>query len=250
MKNEMIDYKSSSKEEVTIRKEFLEHYKKNPIPDDQILENLGLFLNTKNLSRILFINHIYQQIIDVQGIIVEFGTRWGQNLSLFAALRGLYEPYNIQREIVGFDTFEGFPSVSKMDGDSGMMKPGSLTVTKNYEDYLSKVMGYQEKDNPISHIKKFDIRKGDAVIELKKYLLDNPHTIISLAFFDFDIYEPTKKCLSIIKPYLVKGSLLGFDELCDKNSPGETVALKEVFNLNEVQLKRYRYTTRVSYFIL
>ena len=250
MKNEIDDYKSSSKEELKIRKEFYNIYKDNPLPNDQILENLGLFLNTKNLSRILFINHIYQKILDVQGIIIEFGTRWGQNLSLFTSMRGIYEPYNIQRKIVGFDTFEGFPAISDQDGDSKMMKPNNLSVTPKYENYLTKILEYQEKDNPISHIKKFDIRKGDALEELKKYLSDNPHTIISLAYFDFDIYEPTKKCLSMIKPYLVKGSLLCFDELCDDNSPGETIALKEIFNLNEIQLQRYRYATRVSYFIL
>jgi len=250
MKNEIDDYKSSSIEEIKIRNEFYDIYKDNPLPNDQILENLGLFLNTKNLSRILFINHIYQKILDVQGIIIEFGTRWGQNLSLFAALRGIYEPYNIQRKIVGFDTFEGFPSVSKHDGESDMMKTGSLSVTKDYEKYLAKVMKYQEKDNPISHVRKFEIKKGVAEIELKNYLENNPQTIISLAFFDFDLYEPTKKCLNMIKPHLVKGSLLCFDELCDDNSPGETIALKEVFNLNEIQLQRYRYATRVSYFIV
>lgn len=250
MKNQIDDYKSSSKEEFQIRKEFYNIYKDNPLPNDQVLENLGLFLNTKNLSRILFINHIYKKILDVQGIIIEFGTRWGQNLSLFSAMRGIYEPYNIQRKIVGFDTFEGFPSISDQDGDSKMMKPNNLSVTPEYENYLTRILEYQEKDNPISHIKKFDIRKGDATEELREYLSDNPQTIISLAFFDFDIYEPTKKCLSLIKPFLVKGSLICFDELCDDNSPGETIALKEIFNLNQIKLHRYRYATRVSYFIL
>ena len=249
MRNKIDAYNSSSSLETSIRREFVNHYKKSPIPEDQVLDNLGIFLNTKNLSRILFMNYIYQQILDVQGIVIEFGIRWGQNLSLFAALRGIYEPYNIQRKIVGFDTFEGFPSVSVQDGKNDLMEPGSLVVSKNYEDYLTKVMEYQEKDNPVSHIKKFDIRKGDAVVELEKYLEENPQTIISMAFFDFDIYEPTKKCLELIKPCLINGSLLCFDELCDDISPGETIALKEVFDLNKVRLRRHRYTTRVSYFI-
>ena len=96
----------------------------------------------------------------------------------------------------------------------------------------------------------FEIRKGDAIVELEKYLDQNPQTIISMAFFDFDIYEPTKKCLELIKPYLVRGSLLCFDELCDDISPGETIALKEVFDLNKIRLRRHRYTTRDSYFTI
>jgi len=231
------------------RQQFMEHFKKCPIPDDQLLSNLGLFLSSKNLSRILFMNYLFEKIIDVQGIVIEFGTRWGQNLALLASLRGIYEPFNRHRKIVGFDTFEGFPAVSEKDGKSDMMVKGSLAVTEKYVDYLVKVMEYNEQDNPLPHIKKFDIRVGDAVTEIDNYLKEFPETIIALAYFDLDIYEPTKKCLDAIHPHLVKGSVLGFDELNDPDSPGETMALKEVFGLNNIKLERYRYASRVSYFL-
>lgn len=236
--------------EKLIREQFAKLFKKNPIPDNQVLSNLGLFLSSKNLSRILFIEHLYKKIIDTQGIIIEFGIRWGQNLALFSALRGIYEPFNRHRKIVGFDTFEGFPSISLKDGKSNMMSKGNLAVAKDYVKYLAEIMKFQEKNNPLSHIKKFDLRVGDASVEIKNFLKDYPETIIALAYFDFDLYKPTKKCLDIIKPHLVKGSILGFDELNDSDSPGETVALKEVFGLNNVRLKRYRYASRVSYFVV
>jgi hypothetical protein len=239
----------SAQEKLT-RQEFVEHLKKCPVPDEQLLSNLGLFLNSKNLSRILLMNHLYRQVIDVQGIIIEFGTRWGQNLALFSALRGIYEPFNRHRKIVGFDTFAGFPSISKKDGSSDMLHVGNLSVTESYVEYLTKILEYHELDNPLSHIKKFDLRVGDAVVEIEGYLKEYPETIIALAYFDFDIYEPTKKCLEAIKPHLVKGSVLGFDELNDHDSPGETIALKEVFGLNNISLKRYRYASRVSHFVV
>jgi hypothetical protein len=44
--------------------------------------------------------------------------------------------------------------------------------------------------------------------------------------------------------------VLGFDELNDHDSPGETIALKEAFGLNNIKLKRYRYTSRVSHFVV
>ena len=53
---------------------------------------------------------------------------------------------------------------------------------------------------------------------------------MSLAIFDFDIYKPTKAALEAIKPHLFKGSVLVFDELADDIFPGETVALREVFD--------------------
>lgn len=240
----------SSDDEKKARQEFLQVYKNCPLPDDELLSNLGLFLNSKNLARILFIQHLYEQIIDVPGIIVEFGTRWGQNASLFAALRGIYDPFNRHRKIVAFDTFTGFPSVHEKDGQSELMQEGKLAVTPNYDAYLRSILECQEQDNPLAHISKYEVVAGDATVEWEKYLQRHQETIVSLAYFDFDIYEPTKKCLELIKPRLVKGSILGFDELNDPDSPGETVALAEVFGLNNIKLRRFRYASRVSYFVV
>ena len=71
-----------------------------------------------------------------------------------------------------------------------------------------------------------------------------------MAYFDFDLYEATKECLKAIRPRLVKGSIIGFDELNDPDSPGETLALMEVFGLENVRLKRFPFASRVSYFEL
>jgi hypothetical protein len=240
----------NSAEEKAVRDESFRHFQRCPIPENQLLSNLGLFLNSKTLSRILFMDHIYRQIVDVQGCVVEFGTRWGQNLALFAALRGIYEPFNRHRKIIGFDTFEGFPNISAKDGSSEMMRQGELAVTENYVDYLDKILELQERDNPLGHIKKYSLRKGDATIEIDKFLKESPETIIALAYFDFDIYEPTKKCLEMLRPRLTKGSVVGFDELNDPDSPGETLALMETFGLNNVRLKRFPHASRVSYFIV
>jgi len=193
---------------------------------------------------------LYNHIIDVQGVIVEFGTRWGQNASLLSALRGIYEPFNRHRKIVAFDTFEGFPSVTDKDGTSDLMVCGNLTVSKGYERYLERIMELQELENPLAHVRKFEIRKGDAVTELDSYLSEHPETIVALAYFDFDLYEPTKKCLERVRPHLVKGSIVGFDELNDPDSPGETIALREVYELENIRLRRYRYASRVSYFVV
>jgi hypothetical protein len=242
------DITFDSPEEKKNKEEFHRIYSECPIPADEILGNMGLFLTPKTLSRILFMDYLYQKIIDTQGIIIEFGTRWGQNASLFSTLRGIYEPFNRHRKIVAFDTFKGFPDITVHDGNSELMKVGVDSVTPDYKNYLERLMSVNEKLSPMSHIKKFEIIEGDAVHELKKYLESHPETIISLAYFDFDLYKPTLRCLNMIKPYLVKGSVLAFDELNDHDSPGETVALKEAFKLNEIELKRYRYTSRTSYF--
>ncbi len=244
----VLDY--GSNHEKNTRNGMLQLFKASPIPEEQILSNLGLFLSSKNLSRILFLDHIYRMIIDAQGVIFDFGTRWGQNLSLFAAFRGIYEPFNRHRKIVGFDTFSGFPNISKEDGGSDFMQHGNLSVTEGYDSFLNSIMECQENDNPICHIKKFEIIKGDASHEVEQYLNRHPETIVALAYFDFDLYEPTKKCLEVISKRLIKGSVLAFDELNDHDSPGETMALIECIGLNNIRLKRYRYTSRTSYFLI
>ena len=89
---------------------------------------------------------------------------------------------------------------------------------------------------------------GDASIELNNYLKREPHTIIAFAYFDFDIYKPTKDVLKAIMPRLCKGSILAFDELNDADAPGETIALMEEIGLNNIKLERFRYASRVSFF--
>ena len=117
------------------------------------------------------------------------------------------------------------------------MKEGQLSLTENYDQYLDSVLSTREALNPLPHIKKYEIRKGDGTVEFEHYLNENPHTIVALAYFDFDLYEPTKNCLELLIPRLTKGSIVAFDELNDPDSPGETLALMETIGLNNVRLK-------------
>jgi hypothetical protein len=222
-------------------------FKEMPIPDDELLANLGLFLTSKNFSRLLFFYEMYQKILHSHGVIMEFGVRWGQSLAALAALRGIFEPFNRHRKIIGFDTFTGFSGMDAKDGAINKCDEGSYSVPDGYEEYLEKILSLQEALNPISHLKKFEIVKGDAVLTVPGYLKKYPETIISMAIFDFDIYKPTKTTLEAILPHLCKNSILIFDELCDDVFPGETIALQEVLGLRELSIKRLPMTSRISY---
>jgi hypothetical protein len=239
-----------SRDEITGNETFYQLFKQSPIPDKNILDNLGLYINRQNLSRIFFMNTLYQKIIDLQGIICEFGVLWGNNLALFESFRGMYEPYNFARKIVGFDTFEGFQNIHAKDGNDEIVRGvGQYAVTKGYEEYLEKILDYHEKQSPITHIKKYELIKGDATETIKKYLENNPETIIALAYFDFDIYKPTKKCLEAILPHLTKGAIIGFDELNWHEFPGETRAFNEVLGINKYKIYKDKNNPRPSYII-
>ena len=220
------------------------------IPRNEILANLGLFIKRQDMSRILWMHEIYTKILSVHGVIIEFGVRWGQDLALFENFRGIYEPFNYNREIIGFDTFEGFQSLNEKDGSGAAMKEGTLTVSGGYEHILEQILDFHESECPISHVKKFQLVKGDACITAKQYFKDNPHTIVALAYFDMDIYKPTYECLKIINEHVTKGSVLVFDEINNRNWPGETLALKEIFGLSKYAIKRVPYNPTTSYLIV
>jgi hypothetical protein len=171
-------------------------------------------------------------------------------MSLFHSFRGMYEPFNMNRKLVCFDTFEGFPDVSIEDGTYQFASKGEFSVTAGYEDHLQAVLDWHESQNPLSHIRRFDIRKGDAVEELKRYLEENPQTIIALAYFDLDLYLPTKNCLELIKPYLTRGSVLGFDEMNVKEWQGESVAYREIFPLNKFKIQRLPHSSSASFIVI
>lgn len=238
---------NSSENEKILRKNFFKLFKNNPIPDDELLRNLYLFIKRQDLSDILFFNDLYKEIINIHGSIMEFGVRWGRNLGLLSALRGIYEPFNHTRQIIGFDTFKGLSSPNKKDGNHRIAKKGSLSVSKKYEEYLEKILKYHDDESPISHIKKFEIIKGDATKTLDRFLKDNPQTMIAMAYFDMDIYKPTKICIEKIKPRLCKGSIVGFDELASKKFPGETLALIDTLGLKKYTIKRSQYSGFKSY---
>ena len=240
----------ASNSELNNRNEFLNVFKNCPIPSNEILSNIGLFEKRQELTKMLFFNDLYLNLVKTQGIIIEFGVRWGQNLVTFNNLRAIYEPFNYNRKIIGFDTFCGFPVIDSLDGNDASVQKGSFSVTENYDLYLQKILNYHESECPMSHIPKNILIKGDASIEFEKYLTDNPESIIAFAWFDFDLYAPTKKCLTLLKEHICKGSIIGFDELNDHKFPGETIALKVVFGLHKYKIQRNMYSCMQSFIII
>lgn len=241
---------NASEREMALRQGLIRDFKECPIPDNELFSNLSLFTSRQNLSQILFVHEMYQHIVDVHGVIMEFGVRWGRNLALYESLRGIYEPFNHNRKIIGFDTFEGFPSVDAKDGSADIIGVGAFNVTTNYDEYLARILDYHEQESPISHIKKYELVKGDATRSIHEYLARNPQTIVSFAYFDFDIYEPTLACLAAIKDRLTKGSVIGFDELNNKDYPGETLAVQEVLGLGCYKIRHSRFSPTQSYLVV
>ena len=203
----------------------------SPIPHEELSRNLGVYLTPGTLSRLIFLNNIYKQIIDQQGIILDCGCRWGQTSSIFSSLRGIYEPFNRLRKIYSFDTFHGFIEKSKFDHNT--IKKNQYSVSKNYQNHLGEVLKLNEKLSPNDHLKKNYIIKGDISKTIKTFFNKNKHAIVSLAYLDLDLFKTTYDALKEILKHSSKGTIIVFDELNDEYMPGETVALKKILNLKE-----------------
>lgn len=198
-----------------------------------------LTISRPELTKIIYYNQVYQNILNKPGVIMEFGAQYGITLSTLIKLRGIYEPYNYFREIIGFDTFDGFTKHLTTGEKKLGWKKNDYGVVKDYEKKLEKLLQLEESNAPINWIRKFKLIKGDASKTIIKYLKDNPHTLVGMAIFDMDMYHPTKKVLETIKPRLYKGSILVFDELNHELFPGETLAVMESLGLNNLKFNTF-----------
>ncbi len=145
-----------------------------PLSTAELLTNAGLFVRSSVLATVLYLNELYQQIVEVPGVIMEFGCWFGKNLTLCESLRAVYEPYNYTRRIIGFDTFSGYPAASKRDPRSRYLARGGYTVPRGYVAYLRRLLEYHEQENPMAHIKKHEVVIGDVRRTLPGYLERNP----------------------------------------------------------------------------
>ena len=222
----------------------------SPIPFEDRMENLMLYLRPQVLSLVLGMAEVYRRILDVHGVIFDLGTRYGRNMAVFSSLRRIFEPYNHYRRIIGFDTFRGFPRVSPEDGDHPWVREGMFDVPDGYQRHLERVLACHEAESPLAHIRRFELRAGDAAVEVPRYLHEHPETIVALAYFDLDLYEPTRAVLEAILPHTTKGTALVFDELMHPRFPGETLAVKEVLGLRNQRVERSPHRGHPAFIVL
>lgn len=240
----------SSEAQVRQREVLYRLFRERPMPDDQLLLSLGLYMRSSALAKILFVNELYELILNQPGVIMEFGTWWGQNLVLFENLRAIYEPFNQNRRVIGFDTFQGYQMISEQDRPSETIKIGGYKVSANYKDHLEALIDYHEKNNVLASVKKHQVIEGNVMETVPRFFQENPETVVALAYFDMAVYAPTKSCLEAIKPHLMRGSVLMLDEFNSHDYPGETIAFKETFHDRKFSLRRSRFMTDRTFVVM
>lgn len=187
------------------------------------VDHFGLYAGTHTLGNKLFTYEMMKSTVGVPGHIVEFGCWNGSNLMFLAKLNTLFEPH-APKKIIGFDNFNGLPKSSSLDGNYADTQLGNY---RGDAAILSKVISLFQME------KKVTLVVGDARKTIPKFHKDHQETLISFAYLDFDLYEPTMSALELIEDCICVGGVIVFDEACTEEWPGETRALKEFLQTTE-----------------
>jgi len=218
------------------------------------LQNFPKYVPEKNLISFLSKSELFKKIINIHGAIIEGGVLFGGSTMAWAHFSSIYEPINLTRKIVGFDTFEGFPGFHRKDatgefgGKKGEFNKAGDWSSKSYDDLHESIRIFDMLRFK-NHHKKVEFVKGNFVETGKKYLKDNPHLVIALLYLDFDIYEPTKVALDLFYKRIPKGGIIAFDQLNYKVTPGDTIATLESIGLGSHKIQRFYWDPLLSYII-
>jgi hypothetical protein len=240
---------SSSSTEVEAYRRLETTLRTSSIPEGQLLAQLPLFVTRVALSHMMFLSELYREILPLHGDILEFGCRWGRNLALLIELRTILEPHNFSRQVVGFDTFTGFASTDAQDGSDAIVRPGGLAVHGDWQSTLQEMLALHEALGPRPHVSRSSLVAGDASVTVPAWLAQNPGRTIAFAYFDMDLYKPTRDVLQAILPRLCRGAIIAFDEVNVNAFPGETVALLETIDLGKYRLRRTPYSGNQSFIV-
>lgn len=222
-------------------------------PSDLIekIEAFPKFASRQAIAKFLTKYEIFKRVINVNGSIVECGVLHGAGLLTWAKFSSIFEPANHVRKIVGFDTFDGFPSVSNEDSRTGTFHDlRQRGLTGSSLTNVQQAVALYDMNRPISHIPKVELVCGDIVDTGPAYIDQNPHLVVSLLYLDLDLYEPTKHAIRIFRPRMPKGAIIVFDELNAKIFPGETLAVDEELGLRNLRIERFPFDSYVSYAVL
>lgn len=178
----------------------------------------------------------------------------GGGIMAFAKLCAGFDFLGFDRKVIGFDTFEGFPHLSTQDQESienAELKVGGFQSFENIQDELQDCIEEFNQNRLIAHKEQVELIKGDACQTIPQYIKDNPHTVISLLYLDFDLYAPTKIALEYLAPRVVKGGIIVFDEINEKHWKGESIAAFEYFGgFNQCKLQTFDFTPAISFMVI
>lgn len=215
----MTNYKIASDKSIFKARDLLKQRFGNTLFD--FIDHYPLFACPQTMLRNHYILSLLNSIHCIPGDICEFGTWKGATAVFAAKMLDELEPQS-NRKIIVFDNFSGLPKPSDDDG---------LNAASQIGNYCGDIDSLEYVINSFELSHRIELIKGDANLTVKDYFEKNSHLLISLAYFDFDLYDPTINAWNAIKNNMSKLGILSFDEGLDKELwVGEYKAAKEIID--------------------
>jgi len=229
-------------DEVDTLKKINSNFETFPLGTQGKLENFPNWVRHRDLARFLYKAEIYKSIVKIPGVIFECGVLYGGSLATWLHLGEIYEPVNYGRRVYGFDTFTGFPDVSEEDKPINpkypeLYKTGTYSSEKA-EKHIFELFPLIDKTRKIPQIPRIRLVKGDVCKTVPEVLKEDRSVLIAMLYLDLDLYKPTKEVLEACLPRMTKGSVICIDELCYEDWPGETQAVYDIFDVNNLVIER------------
>lgn len=202
----------------------------------------GFYL-TCETSRIgKFLNHleIYNNILGIEGDILEFGVYKGASLVRLLSFRNLLEKES-KRKVFGFDIFGKFPDSLALESDKQFVhnfeNAGGYGISKSDLEMLLNKKGF---DN-------YALVQGNILNTIPEFVANKTSEKIALLHIDVDVYEPTKVILENLWDKVVPGGVLILDDYGIVE--GETKAVDEFFAGQQITINKPKYNNLPSFII-
>lgn len=195
----------------------------------QLMSSYDLPLEYSTGARLLYFHRIIERTRDIDGDIVECGVGRGNSLATIAII---VKALKNNKNIWGFDSFQGFPEPSEQDGSRAKeLFDTGWAIDRNYVmQLLAKVL-----QDPLFLASQITLVDGF----FKETVLLYPGKI-SLLHLDVDLYESYKTCLEALYPRLSPGGIVTFDEYIRERPrfPGASLAINEFFDGQGVEFQK------------
>lgn len=219
------------------QKEVLEQiFRSTDLSVFELFRNFPVFTPRYNLARFLTHYELFKLVYTLPGVIIDLGVYRGGSTFTWAKLCEIFCPTDVKKKVYAFDTFEGFPQLTREDGKSNEVEDirvGGYFGGHSIENDLTLAQQAMNYDRHIRHINRIEFIKGDIVQTVPEFVKNKGNGLrIVILNLDVDLYEPTKAALEAFVPLMVKGGIIILDEYAVESFGGESHAVDEYFMKN------------------
>lgn len=162
----------------------------------------------------IYFQRMFDRITNVEGDVVECGVGKMRSFRMLAALT---HAEGRERDLWGFDSFEGFPETRTEDESVKDMRKGQWKYLDGERDVRMGlfVMGFKLPwiDEHVKVVKGF----------FSDTMPKNEVEQIALLHLDVDLYDSYTDCLTHLFPKVSKGGVVMFDEYASRPDEGDAV---------------------------